>query len=82
MTFDAVKLGWSIIYIEVSHVMISKNIEVLYFFLKRLSFVLANGTDPKMMPHYVAFNIGLYFLSNYPFFGITVLKGLNDTISI
>ena len=54
---------WSIIYIEGSQVIISKNI---VFLSLRIDFVLANSADPDEMPHYVAFHQGLHCLSKYP----------------
>ena len=47
--FDTVKLGWSIVYIEGSQVIISKNI--LFLFSLTLNFVLANSEDPDEMLH-------------------------------
>ena len=41
--FDIVKSGWSIIYIEGLHVMISKNIAFRSLYI---NFVLVNGADP------------------------------------
>ena len=55
--YDMVKLGWSIVYIEGSQVMISKK----YIFLtQKIDFALANSADPDEMPHNVAFHLGLH----------------------
>ena len=55
-------LGWSIVYIEGSQIIISKK----YCFLSlKIDFVLANNADPDEMPHYVAFHLGLHCLSKY-----------------
>ena len=71
--FDTVKSGWSIVYIEGSQVIISKNIEFLSL---KIDFVLANSADPDEMPHYAAFHLGLHCLPKYMFLGFLVHKGL------
>ena len=45
------------LYIEGSHVIISKNI---VFLSLMIDFVLANSADPGKMPHYAAFHIYTY----------------------
>ena len=57
--FDTVKSGWSIVYIEGSHALVSKLNVFLYL---KIDFVLANSADPDEMPHYVAFHLGLHCL--------------------
>ena len=52
--FDTVKLGWSIVYIVGSQVIILKNIVFL---------TLKNSADPDEMLHYAAFHLGLYCYS-------------------
>ena len=47
--FDTVKPGWSIVYIEGSQVIISKNI---VFLSLKIDFVLANSDGSDEMPHY------------------------------
>ena len=51
-TFHTIKSGWSIVYIEGLHVIISKN-DYIYFF--EYQFVLANSADPDEMPPYGSF---------------------------
>ena len=85
--FDTVKLGWSIVYIEGSLVIISKkNIFLslkIEFVLANSAgfFVLANSADPVEMPHDAAFHLGLHFLPKYPLRGFPVFKGLEDVAS-
>ena len=64
--FDTAKSGWSIVHIEGSQVIISKNI---IFLSLKIDFVIANSVDPDEMPHYVAFHLGLQCSSKYPFRG-------------
>ena len=64
--FDAVRSGWSIVYIEGSHVIISK---IMVFLSLKIDFVLANNADPDEMPHYAAFHLGLHCSPKYPFWG-------------
>ena len=74
LQFDTVKSGWSIVYIEGSQVIISKNI--LFFSLK-VDFVLANSADPDEMPHYVAFHLSFHCLQKYRFKGFWSIKRAN-----
>ena len=60
--------GWSIVYIEGSQVIISKNILFLSLRLN-IDFVLANSTDPDEMQHNAAFQLGLHCLSKYMLMG-------------
>ena len=62
--FDTVKSGWSIVYIEGSQVLISKNI---IFLSLKISYVFPNSADPDEMQHYAAFHLGLHCLPRYPF---------------
>ena len=64
--FDAINLGWSIIYIKGSQIIISKN--TIVFFSLKIIFVLANSVDPDEMPHYAAFYLGLHCLPKYAFY--------------
>ena len=50
MKFDTVKLGWSIVYIEESQVLISKK---SYFFPLKIQLVLENRVHPDEMPHFI-----------------------------
>ena len=52
--FDTVRFGWSIVYIDGSHVIISKNV----FLSLKIDFVYANSADPDEMPQSVAFHLG------------------------
>ena len=67
-----IKSKWSIVYIEGSRVIISKNI---LFLSMKIEFVLANSTDPEEMSHHVAFLLGLHCLPKYPFRGFQYTKG-------
>ena len=70
--FDRVKPGWSIVYVEGSHVIILKK----YIFLSlKIDFVLANGSDPDEIPHDAAFHLGLHCLPKYPLWGFCSSKG-------
>ena len=53
-------------YIEGSHVIISKNID---FPSLKIAFCLANSEDPYEMTHYVVFYLGLHCLPKYQFRG-------------
>ena len=64
--FDTVKSGWSIVYIEGSQVIISKNV---VFLSLKIDCSKANSADPDEMSHYVAFHLGLHCLPKYPFRG-------------
>ena len=63
--FDAVKSGWSIVYIEGSQGIISQNLKI--------DFVLANSADPDEMPH--SYHLGLHCLPEYPFRDFPSTKG-------
>ena len=65
-------LGWSIVYIDGSQVIISKNI---VFISMKMDFVLANSVDPDEMLHYTAFHQGLHCLPTYLFRGFRYTKG-------
>ena len=58
----SIKSGWSIVYIEWSHAIISIN---TIFLSLKIDFVLANSTDPDEMPHYSAFHLGLQCLPKF-----------------
>ena len=60
--FNTISLGWPIVYIEGSQVIISKDCISLKIF-----FVLANSVDPGEMLHYAAFHLGLHCLPKYSF---------------
>ena len=75
MKFDAVKLGWSIVYIEGLQDIISKNI--IYLSL-RINFVLANSADLEEMPCYAAFHWSLPCFPKYPLRGFWSSK-FNNT---
>ena len=65
-----IESGWSIVYIEGSQVVISKNIA---FLSPKINLVLANSTDPDdEMPHHY---MGICCLLNYPFRGLQSSKG-------
>ena len=70
-----IKSGWSIVYIEGSQAIISK--DILWFSLQ-IKFVLANSADPDEMPHHAAFHLGLHCLQMYPFRDFLFYKGLTD----
>ena len=72
INFNIVKLGWSIIYIEGSLVIIS---EKCIFSLK-IDFVLANSADSYEMQHYAAFHLDLHCLTKYLFRRLRLTKGL------
>ena len=57
--FDIVKSGWSVVYIEGSHVVISK---CIVFLSLKTDFAVANSADPEEMPHHVAFHLGFHCL--------------------
>ena len=70
--FDTVKSGWSIVYIEGSHIIISKkNI----FLSLKINFALSNSVNPDEMPHHAAFSLGLHCLPKHPFRGFWSTKG-------
>ena len=62
--FYTVHLGWPIVYIEGSLVILFKNI---IFISLKIDFVLANSAEPDEMPHHAAFHLGLYCLPKYLF---------------
>ena len=53
----AINLGWSIVYIEGSQVIISNLICISF---SDDSFVLANNVNHDAMPHYATFHLGLH----------------------
>ena len=59
---DTIHLGWSIVYIKGSQVIIS-NENCISF--SEIVFVLANSVDPDEMLHYAAFHLGLHYLPRY-----------------
>ena len=59
ITFDTVKSEWSIVYIEMIHVIISKKKIVHVFLSLKIIFVLAISADSDEMAHNVAFRLGL-----------------------
>ena len=69
-----IKSGWPIVYIEGSHVKISKKKYIVLLSLN-LYFVLANSADPDEMTHYAAFHLGLHCLPKYLFKGYCCRKG-------
>ena len=76
ITFDTVKSGWSILYIEGSQVIISiqKNLSL------KIDFALANSADPDEMLHYAAFHLGLHCLPKYQFWGVSCLQWVNKEL--
>ena len=56
------EFGSSIVYIEGSKVIISKNI---VFLSCKIDSVLAKSADPEEMPYYAAFHLDLRCLSKY-----------------
>ena len=58
ITLHTIKSGWSIVYIEGSHVMIFKKI----FISLKFFFVLVNSSDPDEMPHDAVFHLDLHCL--------------------
>ena len=65
---DTVKSGWSIVYIERSQVIISKNI---IFLSLKINLVFANSADTDEKPHYAAFHQGLHCMQKFPFSGFS-----------
>ena len=57
--FDTVKPEWSIVYIEVSQVLIYKHIVSLSM---KIDYVIANSADPDEMQHTAAFHLRLHCL--------------------
>ena len=71
--FDTAKAGWSIVYIEESHVIIFKNILNFFFWIS--IFLLAHSADPVEMQRYAAFYLGLHCMPKYPFIMVWSSKG-------
>ena len=69
--FDTFNSGWSIVYVNGSKVIISK--EEFYFTLK-IYFLIANSPDPDEMPHSASFHLGYHCL-NF-FYGFPLYRGL------
>ena len=69
--FDIPKPGWSIVYIQGSQVIISKNI---IFLSLKIGFVLANSAYSDEMPQYAAFHMGLHCLLKYLFRGFQYIQ--------
>ena len=61
--FDSINLGWSIVYIEGSKIIIPNKIVLL----SPNVFDLANSVDPDEMLHFAAFHLGLRYLPKYTF---------------
>ena len=59
ITFDTVKSGWSIEYIEGVTCYNFQNC----FSLSQMDFVFANRADPDVMPSYAAFHMGHHCLT-------------------
>ena len=55
---DTIKSGWSIVYIEGLHVIIS----IKYYISLKIDFALANSADLDAMPPYAVFHLDLYCL--------------------
>ena len=70
--FYTIHLGWSIVYIEGSQAIISKNI---VFISLKIDIVLGNSVDSYEMLHYAAFSQGLHCLPKYPFSNFPYAKG-------
>ena len=66
-------LGWFIVYIEGSQVIIYPT--KIYLFSLTIILGLANSVDADEMPHYVAFHLGLHCLPKYQFRGFRYAKG-------
>ena len=62
--FETINLGWSIVYIKESQVIISK---LIVFLTLKIIFVLANSADSDEMPHYAAFHLGFHCLPKKAF---------------
>ena len=73
--FDTVKSGWPTAYIEGSQVIIFNRIEYNIFFSE--DWFLSQQTVHTLMKcHiYVAFHLGLHYLTKYPFWGFGSSKG-------
>ena len=69
--YDTINLGWFIVYIEGSPVIISNKNLISYL---KIVIVLANSVDTDEMQHGAAFHQGLHCLPKYPFRGFPVYK--------
>ena len=67
--YDTINLGWFIVHIEGSQVIISN--KIVLFSLK-IILVLVNSVDPDERLHYAAFHLGLYCLPRYPLWGFQI----------
>ena len=67
-----IKSECSIVYMEGSQVIISKNI---VFLTRKINFVLENSSDSDEMQHHAAFHLGLHCLPKYSFSGFQYTKG-------
>ena len=76
----AINSGWSIVYIEGSQAIISKNNIVLLSL--KIDFVLANHADPDEMRPYAACHLGLHCLPKCLFMGFLVHKLLIGVYTI
>ena len=65
--FDTMNLGWSIVYIEGSQVIISL----------KIAFVIGNSVDPDEMLLYATFHLGPHCLPKYLFRSHQYTKQLN-----
>ena len=72
INLHTIKSEWSIIYMEGSQVMFSKNI---VFLSLKIDFVLANSEDPNEMLHDAAFHLGCHCLPKYLFRSSLSTKG-------
>ena len=72
MKFGTVESGGSIVYIEGSQVIISKQ---YYISFSEDHFVFPNSADLDEMPHYAAFCQGIHCLPRYPFRGFWFTMG-------
>ena len=62
---DSVKSGWSMVFTEGPHVIISKyNIVILSL---KITFILANSAYPDEMSHHATFYLALHRVPMYPF---------------
>ena len=70
--FYTIHLGWSIVYIEWSQVIISN---FFHIFSLLIDFVLGSSADPDEMQQCMTFHLGLHCLPKYPFRGFRYTKG-------
>ena len=68
-----IKLGWSILYIEGSHVIFSKKYGISSL---KIDFVLAKSADPDERLLLAAFHLGLHCSQKYPLWGFRSKMGL------